>query len=108
MDTMDQTSMVEPLDEHVDHVRGRAGAPVILEYGDYECPYSRQAFRSIERVEWQLAGQVRFTTEDPHLVRLAPLLAAVGRRKPSRIQHHRCLHQARQHGVHANSRPLTH
>jgi hypothetical protein len=32
--------MVEPLDERVDHVRGEAGAPVILEYGDYECPYS--------------------------------------------------------------------
>jgi hypothetical protein len=24
---------------------------VILEYGDYECPYSRLAFREIERVD---------------------------------------------------------
>jgi protein-disulfide isomerase len=52
--------MVEPLDEHVDHVRGQADAPVILEYGDYECPYSRQAFRAIERVERELSGRVRF------------------------------------------------
>src|SRR3954469_9231810 len=51
--------MLESL-EQVDHVRGKAGAPVILEYGDYECPYSRQAFRSIERVERELAGGVRF------------------------------------------------
>ncbi len=51
--------MVEPLDD-VDHVRGEAGARVILEYGDYECPYSRQAFRSIERVERELSGHVRF------------------------------------------------
>ena len=51
MDTTDQTPMVEPLDEQVDHVRGEPGAALILEYGDYECPYSRQAFRSIERVE---------------------------------------------------------
>ena len=46
--------MVEPLDAQVDHVRGEAGAPVILEYGDYECPYSRQAFHAIEQVEHQL------------------------------------------------------
>ena len=53
--------MVEPLDDRVDHVRGEAGAPVILEYGDYECPFSRQAFRAIERVERELSGGVRFS-----------------------------------------------
>jgi protein-disulfide isomerase len=41
--------VLEPLDA-ADHVRGADGGPVILEYGDYECPYSRRAFRSIERV----------------------------------------------------------
>ena len=30
--------------------------PVILEYGDYELPYSRQAFHEIERVEQEGAG----------------------------------------------------
>jgi protein-disulfide isomerase len=30
---------IEPLDGAVDHVRGPASAHVILEYGDYECPY---------------------------------------------------------------------
>src|SRR5205085_10367676 len=41
------------VDEGRDHLRGgRPGAAVTLvEYGDYECPYSRAAFRSIERVE---------------------------------------------------------
>ena len=48
------------LDAEVDHARGPVSAPVILEYGDYECPYSRQAFRSIERVERSLRGHVRF------------------------------------------------
>jgi len=60
MDVTDKTPVVEPLDEDVDHVRGEPGAPVIMEYGDYECPFSRQAFRSIERVEEKLAGRVRF------------------------------------------------
>jgi protein-disulfide isomerase len=53
-------SNLQPLDEEVDHVRGPAGAPVILEYGDYECPFSRQAFRAIERVEKQADGGIRF------------------------------------------------
>jgi protein-disulfide isomerase len=42
--------MVAQLEEELDHVRGAPDAPVILEYGDYECPYSRQAFRAIERL----------------------------------------------------------
>ena len=49
-----------PLDEKVDHVRGSPAGHVILEYGDYECPYSRQAFRAIELVEQQLGENVRF------------------------------------------------
>jgi protein-disulfide isomerase len=51
---------VEPLDKRVDHLRGPATARVILEYGDYECPYSRRAFREIERVEQKLDGEIRF------------------------------------------------
>jgi protein-disulfide isomerase len=73
--------ILEALDELVDHVRGEAAAPVILEYGDYECPYSRQALRAIERVERELSGRVRFafrhfplTHKHPHA--LAAALAA--------------------------------
>ena len=53
-------SAIEPLDEQVDHVRGPSHARLILEYGDYECPYSRAAYREIEKVERQLSGDVRF------------------------------------------------
>jgi protein-disulfide isomerase len=51
---------VESLDDLVDHVRGPEAGRLILEYGDYECPYSRQAFREIERVEQQVSGGIRF------------------------------------------------
>jgi hypothetical protein len=30
-----------PLDEKVDHVRGSSAGRLVIEYGDYECPYSR-------------------------------------------------------------------
>lgn len=52
-------SVIEPLDEVVDHVRGPGGARLIVEYGDYECAYSRAAYRSIEHIEAQLPGQIR-------------------------------------------------
>jgi protein-disulfide isomerase len=64
--------MVEPLDEQVDHVRGEPGAAVILEYGDYECPYSRQAFRAIQRVEREISGQVRFAFRHFPLTEIHP------------------------------------
>jgi protein-disulfide isomerase len=79
MASTDRASMVEPLDGRVDHVRGDVGAPVILEYGDYECPYSRLAFRAIERVERELSGRVRFAFRHFPLTQIHPhaLAAAV-------------------------------
>jgi Na+:H+ antiporter, NhaA family len=56
----DRELALVPVDENVDHVRGSAAGPLIIEYGDYECPYSRQAFHAIQQVERQLGGNIRF------------------------------------------------
>ena len=56
----DRELTLAPLDEKVDHVRGAPAGHLIIEYGDYECPYSRQAFHAIEQVEKQLGGSMRF------------------------------------------------
>jgi len=56
----DRQLALAPLDEKVDHVRDSVAGRLIIEYGDYECPYSRQAFRAIEQVERQLGGTMRF------------------------------------------------
>jgi protein-disulfide isomerase len=79
VDVTQETPKLEPLDEQVDHVRGEAGAPVILEYGDYECPYSRQAFRGIERVERELPGRVRFAFRHFPLTEIHPHALAAAR-----------------------------
>jgi protein-disulfide isomerase len=63
---------VEPLDEEVDHVRGPTGARLILVYGDYECPYSRLAFREIERLEQNVSGGIRFAFRQFPLVEIHP------------------------------------
>jgi protein-disulfide isomerase len=70
---------VEPLDEAVDHVRGPAGAHVILEYGDYECPYSRRAYREIQRVDEELGGNLRFAFRHFPLTAIHPHALAAAR-----------------------------
>jgi protein-disulfide isomerase len=63
---------MEPLDEKVDHVRGPSDARhVIVEYGDYECPYSRQAFREIQRLERRPDG-IRFAFRHFPLTEIHP------------------------------------
>lgn len=52
--------MVEPLDPAEGHIRGSPTGRLILEYGDYECPYSRRAYRHIQHVESVLGDGVRF------------------------------------------------
>jgi protein-disulfide isomerase len=68
----DRELTLAPLDEKVDHVRGSPAARLIIEYGDYECPYSRQAFHAIEQVEQQLGGNVRFAFRHFPLTRIHP------------------------------------
>jgi protein-disulfide isomerase len=44
-----------------DHVLGPADAPVtVLEYGDYECPYCRGAFRDVHEMLDRYPGKIRF------------------------------------------------
>src|SRR4029077_17113415 len=59
-------------DEDVRPVRGPAGAPVIIMYGDFECPYTRLAYREIQQVEQQLAGQVRYAFRHFPLTEIHP------------------------------------
>src|SRR6185312_3392620 len=57
---IEKISDLQAIDPFVDHVRGPEDAPLLVEYGDYECPYSRRAFREIERAERRLEGGLRF------------------------------------------------
>jgi protein-disulfide isomerase len=81
---MDATAVLEPLDAEVDHVRGAPVSSVILEYGDYECPYSRQAFRAIEGVEREQPVRFAFrhfplTEIHPHALRASAAAEAAAR-----------------------------
>ena len=83
----DRELTLAPLDEKTDHVRGAPAGHLIIEYGDYECPYSRQAFHAIEQVEQQLGGNMRFafrhfplTSIHPHALAAAAAAEAAALR----------------------------
>lgn len=44
------TALAPAVAEARDHVRGSAG-PTLLIFGDYECPYTRMAYRSVQSLE---------------------------------------------------------
>ena len=71
--------VMEPLDDRVDHVRGGSAGRLIVEYGDYECPYSRRAFREIQRVERRLGQDVRFAFRHFPLTDVHPHALAAAR-----------------------------
>ena len=76
-----------PLDEKTDHVRGSPAGHLIIEYGDYECPYSRQAFHAIEQVEQQLGGNMRFAFRHFPLTGIHPhALAAAAAAEAAALQ----------------------
>ena len=83
----DRQLALAPLDDKVDHVRGSPAGRLIIEYGDYECPYSRQAFHAIEQVERQLGGNVRFAFRHFPLTGIHPhALAAAAAAEAAAVQ----------------------
>jgi formate-nitrite transporter family protein len=56
-----------------DHVLGPADAPVTLvEYGDYECPFCRGAFRDVHRLLDRYPGKIRFVFRNFPLAQVHP------------------------------------
>lgn len=47
--------------DHTDHVLGPATASVtVVEYGDFECPYCRQAYGAVKIIRKHLGDRMRF------------------------------------------------
>ena len=56
-----------------DHVQGAAEAPlVLLEYGDYECPFCGSAYPEVKRVQAELGAELRFAFRNFPLGNLHP------------------------------------
>ena len=99
---IEKTSALPAIDASLDHVRGSEDAPLLVEYGDYECPYSRRAFREIERVERRLEGGLRFAFRHfplneihPHALSAARAAEAAARQERFWEMHDRLFHGQR-------------
>ncbi len=56
-----------------DHIRGPALTPVTLvEYGDFECPYTRRARPVVRRLRQDFGDQLRFVFRNFPLMRIHP------------------------------------
>jgi protein-disulfide isomerase len=56
-----------------DHTLGPAGAPVtVLEYGDYECPFCRGAYRDVHRMLDLYPGSILFVFRNFPITQLHP------------------------------------
>ena len=56
-----------------DHTLGPAGAPVtVLEYGDYECPFCRGAYRDVHRMLDLYPGSILFAFRNFPIQQLHP------------------------------------
>ena len=72
--------LTPPVDLERDHWRGSGdGVRTLLEFGDYECPYSRMAYHNVQLVEHMLEGGLRFVFRQLPLTDIHPhALAAAG------------------------------
>src|SRR5438128_8074585 len=56
-----------------DHTQGSATAPLTLvQYGDYECPYTRQSTWVVQAIQQQLGDRLRFIFRNFPLVEIHP------------------------------------
>jgi hypothetical protein len=67
-----QTRLAVPVSER-DHSQGPATAPIILvQYGDYECPYTRLSTTVVRAIQQQLGEQLRFVYRNFPLTEIHP------------------------------------
>ena len=67
-----RTCLAVPVSER-DHSQGPATAAIILvQYGDYECPYTRQSTTIVRAIQQQLGDQLRFVYRNFPLTEIHP------------------------------------
>jgi protein-disulfide isomerase len=69
---MARPHLTVPVSER-DHSQGPADATVTLvQYGDYECPYTRQSTTGVRAIQQQLGDKLRFVYRNFPLVQIHP------------------------------------
>lgn len=70
---MESSRLTLPVIEGRDHIQGPDTAPLILvEYGDYECPFCGRAYYIIKQVQEMLGDSLRFVFRNFPLTQIHP------------------------------------
>jgi protein-disulfide isomerase len=73
LNSPDEPSLTPPISEPRDHILGSPGAPVTLtEYGDFECPYCRQAHFILQDLMSRVGDRVRLAFRHFPLTQIHP------------------------------------
>jgi protein-disulfide isomerase len=84
--TVWEAALALPISPARDHIRGSVDAPVeLVEYGDFECPYCRQAHGIVNAVQQHMGDELMvvfrhfpLTTVHPHAEQAAEAAEAAG------------------------------
>jgi NhaA family Na+:H+ antiporter len=69
----DAAPTLVPVDASVDHIRGKADAPAVLvEYGDFECPYCGAAYGVVRSLEREFGDQLAIVFREYPVPRVHP------------------------------------
>ena len=70
---MMQMHLSDPVDTERDHVQGAPSAPItLIQYGDYECPYTRMSRHSVHALQQELGDTLRFVFRHFPLAEIHP------------------------------------
>src|SRR5213080_379375 len=70
---MEIVRLASPISSERDRTQGSTNAPVTLvEYGDYECPYTGQAFPIVKAIQKQLGDRLLFVFRNFPLTQIHP------------------------------------
>jgi formate-nitrite transporter family protein len=70
---LDNPTLSMPVSDSRDHIQGPPAAPVTLvEYGDYQCPYCRQAYAVLEKLMPKLGDTARLVFRNFPLTQMHP------------------------------------
>ena len=74
--------MIAPVNIGTDHIRGSIDAPIsIVEYGDYECPYTEMAYPLVKEIMKQFSDDMvlREAEDNKQFVDTAKSMQPLGR-----------------------------
>jgi protein-disulfide isomerase len=76
-----------------DHIKGAMNTPILVEYGDYECPYTGRAYPIVKEIQKRLGNRLFFVFRNfpPTQYILTHMLLKLLKPRPYRESSGKCM-----------------